>query len=185
MSAELFYPTLTDQERVTWTHWLSNSVVCNKNSISQESFEHILRELKATEKVLAEFALVWRMDFFQAYELRRGDEQEFLLLGQIRGQSYRLTRWGENLRSPQEVNVLVQQSLIIKARTARRRVWLGWGAILPGLALALWLGFLLWQGKPVSTGLLLTFLVFLCASTPAIFSTPEKRARRYLDRYRF
>jgi hypothetical protein len=82
------------------------------------------------------------------------------------------------------MTALVQESLVIRAHAAKRRVWLGIGGTIPGLALASWLSYLLWDGQPVGTGLLLTFLLFFFAWLPMLVYTPENCQHDFLDRYR-
>ena len=188
LSPELFYPLVTEQERVMWTHWLPTSVVFDRTRTSSPSeVMKALTRLKAPSEVLEEFHWTWNIDLFEAYEVRtpvRRDARDPLLLGRLGGQWYRLALWGESLLPLEEIAGLVQQSLAIRARAAKRRVWLGLGGTLPGLALVLWLGYLLWEGQPVGTGLLLTFLIFFFAWLPMLVYTPENCQHDFLDRYR-
>ena len=188
LSPELFYPPVTEQERVTWTHWLPTSIVFERTrTLSPSGVITALTRLKAPAEVLEEFHWAWKMDLFEAYEVRtpvRRDARDPLLLGRLGGQWYRLALWGESLLPLEEIAALVQQSLAIRARAAKRRVWLGLGGTLPGLALVLWLGYLLWEGQPVGTGLLLTFLIFFFAWLPMLVYTPENCQHDFLDRYR-
>jgi len=188
LSPELFYPLVTEQERVTWTHWLPTSMVFDcARALSPSGVINALTRLKAPPEVLEEFHWAWKMDLFEAYEVRtpvRRDARDPLLLGRFGGQWYRLALWGESLLPLEEITTLVQQSLAIRTRAARRRVWLGLGGTLPGLALVLWLGYMLWEGEPVGTGLLLTFLLFFFAWLPMLVYTPENCQHDFLDRYR-
>src|SRR5262245_39714433 len=157
LSPELFYPLVTEQEMVTWTHWLPTSLVFERTRVlSPVEVTRTLSKLKAPPAVLEEFHWTWNMDLFEAYEVRtpvRRDARDALLLGRLGGQWYRLALWGESLLPLEEITALVQQSLTLRARAAKRRLWLGLGGTLPGLALVTWLGYLLWDGQPVGTGL--------------------------------
>src|SRR5215471_1418283 len=188
LSPALFYPVVTEQERGMWTHWLPTSLIFDRaRTLSPSGVINALTRLKAPAEVLEEFHWTWKMDLFEAYEVRtpvRRDARDPLLLGRLGGQWYRLALWGESLLPLEEIAALVQQSLTIRARAAKRRVWLGLGGTLPGLALVLWLGYLLWEGQPVGTGLLLTFLIFFFAWLPMLVYTPENCQHDFLDRYR-
>ena len=188
LSPALFYPVVTEQERGMWTHWLPTSLIFDRaRTLSPSGVINALTRLKAPVEVLEEFHWTWKMDLFEAYEVRtpvRRDARDPLLLGRLGGQWYRLALWGESLLPLEEIAALVQQSLTIRARAAKRRVWLGLGGTLPGLALVLWLGYLLWEGQPVGTGLLLTFLIFFFAWLPMLVYTPENCQHDFLDRYR-
>ncbi len=188
LSPELFYPLVTEQEKVMWTHWLPTSVVFDRTpTFSPSEVTKALTRLKAPSEVLEEFHWTWNMDLFEAYEMRtpvRRDARDPLLLGRLGGQWYRLALWGESLLPLEEIMALVQQSLALRARAARRRVWLGLGGTLPGLALVLWLGYMLCEGEAVGTGLLLTFLIFFFAWLPMLVYTPENCQHDFLDRYR-
>lgn len=188
LSPELFYPLVTEPEMVTWTHWLPTSMVFDRTRVlSPAEVTRALSKLKAPPEVLEEFHWTWNMELFEAYEVRtpvRRDARDPLLLGRLGKQWYRLALWGESLLPLEEITALVQQSLTLRARAARRRVWLGLGGTLPGLALISWLGYLLWDGQPVGTGLLLTFLIFFFAWLPMLVYTPENCQHDFLDRYR-
>lgn len=188
LSPALFYPQVTEQERDTWTHWLPTASVFERTrALSPSGVVSMLTRLKAPPEVLEEFHWTWKMDLFEAYEVRtpvRRDARDPLLLGRLGEQWYRLALWGESLRPLEEITTLVQQSLAIRARAAKRRLWLGLGGILPGLTLVMWLGYMLWEGEPVGTGLMLTFLLFFFAWLPMLVYTPENCQHDFLDRYR-
>jgi hypothetical protein len=188
LSPELFYPLVTEQEMVTWTYWLPTSIVFDRtHMLAPTEVTKTLTRLKAPPEILEEFNWTWNMDLFEAYEVRtpvRRDARDPLLLGRLGDQWYRLALWGESLLPMEEIAALVQQSLAIRARAARRRVWMGLGGTLPGLALIVWLGYLLWHGQPVGTGMLLTLLVFFFAWLPMLVYTPENCQHDFLDRYR-
>lgn len=188
LSPELFYPLVTEQERATWTHWLPTSSVFDRTRVlSASEVIRTLTRLRAPSEVLEEFHWTWKLELFEAYEVRtpvRRDARDPLLLGRVGGQWYRVALWGESLLPLEKITALVQQSLAIRARAARRRLWLGLGGTVPGLALVLWLGYLLWAGQPVGTGLLLTFLLFFFAWLPMLVYTPENCQHDFLDRYR-
>jgi len=155
--------------------------------LSPSEVTRALAKLKAPPEVLEEFHWTWNMDLFEAYAVRtpvRRDARDPLLLGRLGKEWYRLALWGESVLPLEEITALVHQSLTLRARAARRRVWLGLGGTLPGLALISWLGYLLWDGQPVGTGLLLTFLIFFFAWLPMLVYTPENCQHDFLDRYR-
>lgn len=188
LAPALFYPLVPEQEMVTWTHWLPTCIVFDRTRVlSALEVTRALTKLKAPPEVLEEFHWTWNMELFEAYEVRtpvRRDARDPLLLGRLGKQWYRLALWGESLLPLEEITALVQQSLTLRARAATRRVWLGLGGTLPGFALISWLGYLLWDGQPVGTGLLLTFLIFFFAWLPMLVYTPENCQHDFLDRYR-
>src|SRR2546422_10799020 len=62
LSPELFYPLVTEQERVTWTHWLPTSMVFDRTrALSPSEVINTLTRLKAPPEVLAEFHWTWKM----------------------------------------------------------------------------------------------------------------------------
>lgn len=188
LSPALFYPLVTGEERVMWTHWLPTSIMFDRTlMLSPSGVINTLVRLKAPPEVLEEFHWTWKMDLFDAYEVRtpvRRDARDPLLLGRLGDQRYRIALWGESLLPLQEIAALVQQSLTIRTRAAKRRMWLGLGSTLPGLALVLSLGYLLLEGQPVGIGLQLTFLIFFFAWLPLLVYTPENAQQDFLDRYR-
>src|SRR5215475_7821077 len=177
LSLDLFFPAVTEEEMVTWIHWLPTCMVFDGVSVhAHADVISTLTQLDAPPEVLEEFHWSWKLGLFESYEIRapmRVDARDPLLLGRVGEQRYRLALWGESLLPLEEITTLVQRSLAIRARAAKRRVWLGLGGTLPGLALVLWLGYLLWEGQPVGTGLLLTFLIFFFAWLPMLVYTPE------------
>jgi hypothetical protein len=188
LSPALFYPLVTEQERVTWTHWLPTSIVFERlPGLSPLEIITMLDRLKAPPEVLEEFHWTWKMDLFEAYEVRtpvRRDARDPLLLGRFGGQWYRLALWGESIRPLEEMTALVQQSLALRAQAARRRLWFNLGCTLPGLALLLGGGYLWQEGRPVGQGLLLASLLFFLAWLPMLGYTPDNCQHDFLDRYR-
>src|SRR5499427_5862030 len=188
LSPALFYPVVTEQERGMWTHWLPTSLIFDRaRTLSPSGVINALTRLKAPVEVLEEFHWTWKMDLFEAYEVRtpvRRDARDPLLLGRLGGQWYRLALWGESVRPLEEITALVQQSLTIRARAAKRRLWLGRGGTLPGLVLLAWCGSLWWAGQPVGTGLQCTWWIVFLACLWRLMQTPENCQQDFLDRYR-
>jgi len=188
LSPGLFYPQVTEAEMVTWTYWLPTSLQFDRALLlSPTEVISTMARLQAPVEVVEEFHWAWKMDLFETYEIRtpvRQDARDPLLLGHVGGQTYRLALWGESLRPLEQITALVQQSFEVRSRAAKRRLWFGIGGTLPGLALATWLGYLLWEGQAVGAGLLLTFLFFFFAWLPMLVYTPENCQHDFLDRYR-
>jgi hypothetical protein len=188
LSPALFYPLVTAQEMVTWTHWLPTSIIFERAwTLSPAWVTSALTRLKAPAEVLEEFHWTWTMELFEAYEVRtpvRRDARDPLLLGRFGGQWYRLALWGESVLPLEEITTLVHQSLAIRARAAKRRVWLGLGGTLPGLALLVWLGSPLGEGQPLGTSLLVTWVIVFFACRLMRMKTPENCQHDFLDRYR-
>jgi hypothetical protein len=188
LSPDLFYPLVTGQEMITWTHWLPTSIVfdCAPEHSHAEVMSTLTR-LKAPPEVVEEFQWSWKMGMFETYEVRtpvRQDARDPLLLGRVGGQAYRLVLWGESVLPLERITALVQQSLTVRAQAASRRVWFGIGGSLLGLVLALWLGYQLREGQAMSAGPLLGFLFFFLAWLPMLMYTPENCQHDFLDRYR-
>ena len=188
LSPALFYPVVTEPEMVTWTHWLPTALVFERTgALSPAEMTQTLSSLQAPAAVLEEWDWSWTMDLFEAYAVRtpvRRDARDPLLLGRLGGQWYRLALWGESVRPLEEITALVQQSLTIRARAAKRRRWLGGGGTLPGLVLLAWGGSLVWAGQPVGTGLQCTWWIVFLACLWRLMQTPENCQQDFLDRYR-
>jgi hypothetical protein len=188
LSPALFYPLVTAPEMITWTYWLPTSLVFERTAgRSPTEVLSTLSRLKAPPEVLEEFQWSWKLDVFEAYEVRtpvRRDYRDPVLLGRAGGQTYRLALWGESLLPLEQMTALVQQSFAVRARAAKRRVWWGLGGSLPGLALASWLGTLVWAGHEVGAGPLLALLFLVLAWLPLLVYTPENCQHDFLDRYR-
>lgn len=187
LSPEIFYPLVTEQEMTTWTYWLPTSIVFDRTVVrSPAEVMSTLTLLKAPPEVVEEFQWSWKMGMFETYAVRtpvRQDARDPLLLGRVGGRAYRLALWGESMLPLEQITALVQQSLTVRARAAKRRVWFALGSSLPGLALALWLGYLLWEGQNVGGPLVGFFFLFL-AWLPMMMYTPENCQHDFLDRYR-
>jgi len=156
-------------------------------ALSPAEMTQTLTSLQAPPAVLEEWDWSWTMDLFEAYAVRtpvRRDARDPLLLGRLGGQWYRLALWGESVRPLEEITALVQQSLTIRARAAKRRLWLGRGGTLPGLVLLAWGGSLWWAGQPVGTGLQCTWWIVFLACLWMLMQTPENCQQDFLDRYR-
>ena len=188
LSPVLFYPMVTEPEMVTWTHWLPTAIVCERTSaLSPSEMTQTLTRLKAPPEVLEEFTWTWTMDLFEAYAVRtpvRRDARDPLLLGRCGEQWYRLALWGESVRPLEEITALVHQSLALRARVARWRVWLGLGGTLAGLALIAWVGSRLGEDHPFGTSLAVTWGSMLLACLWMLLKTPENCQHDFLDRYR-
>ena len=188
LSPELFYPLVTEQERVTWTHWLPTSIVFDRaRALSPSGVINALTRFKAPPEVLEEFHWTWNMDLFEAYEVRtpaRRDARDPLLLGRLGGQWYRLALWGESLLPLEEITALVQQSLALRTRVEKRKGWVALGGTLFGLAVGLLWAWLSPETQPVGISLLFAFVGFFLAWLPTFLYTPENRQHDFLDRYR-
>jgi len=188
LSPALFYPLVTAQEMTTWTYWLPTSLVFERTAgHSPAEVISALTRLQAPPEVVEECQWSWKLDVFEAYEVRtpvRRDFRDPVLLGRASGQTYRLALWGESLLPLEQLTALVQQSFVVRARAATRRVWWGLGGSLPGLALAGWMGALRWSGHEVGAGPAVALLVLLLAWLPLLVHTPENAQHDFLDRYR-
>ena len=187
ISPALFYPLVTDQEMTTWTYWLPTALVFERTGCSPEEIISTLTRLKAPPEVVEEFQWSWKLDVFEAYEVRtpvRRDSRDPVLLGRTGGQAYRLALWGESVLPLEQMTALVQESFAVRARAAKRRVWWGLGISLPWLALASWMGALRWSGQEVGAGPVVALLFLLLAWLPLLMHTPENAQHDFLDRYR-
>jgi len=188
LSPALFYPAVTAQEMVTWTHWLPTAIVFDCVQL-QSPLEVLstLKRLQAPPEVVKEFQWAWKLDLFEEYEVRtpvRQDPRDPLILGRMGEQWYRIALWGESLLPLERITALVEQSLAIRARAARRRLWCTAGGTLLGLAVGAWLGQVTPESQPVATSLLFTSLGFFLTWFPTFLYTPENRQHDFLDRYR-
>jgi hypothetical protein len=187
-SPELFYPLVTDQEMITWIHWLPTSLVYDRvHTLAPGEVALMLRQLKAPAEVLEEFHWAWKMDLFESYEVRtpvRRDARDPLLLGRVGGQQYRIALWGESLLPLEEITALVHKSLALKARTASWHRWLPVAGALFGLILAVGVGQLAGEESSAAMICTLMFLGFFFAWLPRLLYTPENRQHDFLDRYR-
>jgi hypothetical protein len=189
LSPGLFYPLVTESEMVTWTHWLPTAIAFEQSPLGSASqVLSTLTRLNAPPAVLEEFHWTWKMGLFETYEVRtpvRRDLRDPLLLGKVGGQHYRIALWGESLRPLQEITTLVQQSLALRARAFRRRMWLTSGVGLLGFAFGVWLGTLpSYQGDPLGSGLVFALLGLFFAAILWFVRTPENCQQDFLDRYR-
>jgi hypothetical protein len=188
LSLDLFFPVVTEEEMVTWTHWLPTCMVFDCASL-QSPAEVIgtLTQLKAPPEVLEEFHWSWKLGLFEAYEVRtpvRHDVRDPLLLGRVGEQCYRLALWGESLLPLEQITALVQQSLALRTRVEKRKGWVALGGTLFGLAVGLLWASLSPETQPVGISLLFAFVGFFLAWLPTFLYTPENRQHDFLDRYR-
>src|SRR5919198_3301216 len=138
LSLDLFFPVVTEEEMVTWTHWLPTSLVFDCASAhAPADVISALTQLKAPPEVLEEFHWSWKLGLFESYEIRtpvRTDARDPLLLGRLGEQRYRLALWGESLLPLEQISRLVQQSLALRTRVEKRKGWTALGGALFGLA---------------------------------------------------
>jgi hypothetical protein len=174
---------------VTWTHWLPTAITFERTSLdSPAAVCSTLQELDAPPAVLEEFCWAWKLDLFEAYEVRtpiRRDLRDPLLLGRVGTQRYRMALWGESLRPLEEIATLVQRSLALRSRAVKWRVLLTMSGVLCGFGLGMWLGHQpSFEGKALGTGLMYALLSLFCVAFPLLLYTPENRQQDFLDRYR-
>ena len=188
LPADLFFPVVTPEEMVTWTHWLPTCMVFDRASLpSPAAIIDALTQLKAPSEVLETLHWSWKFDLFEAYEVRtpvRNDMRDPLLLGRVGEQRYRLALWGESLLPLEQMTALVQQSLALRTRVEKRKGWAALGGTFLGLAAGLvWVWFSP-HAEPVGLSLLFAFIGFFLAWLPTFLYTPENRQHDFLDRYR-
>jgi hypothetical protein len=187
-SPELFYPLVTTQEMVTWTHWLPTALVFDcTQELSYLELSSMLRKLSAPPEVLEELDWSWKMELFDTYEVRtpvRLDARDPLLLGRLGEQRYRIALWGESLRPQEEITALVQQSLAIRTQAARWQTRLALAGALFGFALGVWLGYQSPDNTPIVTGFMFALLGVFFGCLPMLLYTPENRQHDFLDCYR-
>lgn len=175
LSPELFYPLVTEQERVTWTYWLP-TIVPSLGTLTD------LIRLKAPTQVIEEFQWAWDMELFEAYEVRTA-VRDPLLLGRLGQNWYRIALWGESLLPMEEITALVQKSLALRRRAYRRRVWfipIAVVGILTSAAGLAWLGSEQNPVLPLLLGLMLSAVTLMCLAG----TTPEICQQNFLRRYR-
>jgi hypothetical protein len=188
LSLDLFFPVVTEEEMVTWTHWLPTCMVFDCASVhAPADVVSTLTQLKAPPEVLEEFHWSWKFGLFESYEIRtpvRTDARDPLLLGRVGEQRYRLALWGESLLPLEQITTLVQQSLALRTRVEKRKGWVALGGALFGLAIGLLWAWLSPVPQPIGIGFLFTFVGFFLAWLPTFLYTPENRQHDFLDRYR-
>jgi hypothetical protein len=185
---ELFFPVVTEEEMVTWTHWLPTCMVFDGTSVhAPADVISTLTQLKAPPEVLEEFHWSWKLGLFDSYEIRtpvRTDPRDPLLLGRVGDQRYRLALWGESLLPLEQITALVQQSLALRTRVEKRKGWMALGGALFGLAIGLLWAWLSPVVQPIGVSFLFAFVGFFLAWLPTFLYTPENRQHDFLDRYR-
>jgi hypothetical protein len=189
LSPGLFYPLIEAPEMVTWTHWLPTTHTFSQTSqASLAAVCSMLQELDAPPAVLEEVCWAWKMDLFEAYEVRtplRRDLRDPLLLGRVGTQRYRMALWGESLRPLEEMTALVQQSLVLRSRAVKWRVGLAVSGVLGSFGLGVWLGNQpSFEGNALGIGLMYALMSLFCMAFPLWLYTPESRQHDFLDRYR-
>ena len=185
---DLFFPGVTEEEMVTWTHWLPTCMVfdCARVHTSTDVIS-TLTHLKAPPEVLEEFHWSWKLGLFESYEIRipvRTDARDPLLLGRVGEQRYRLALWGESLLPLEQITTLVQQSLALRTRAEKRKGWMALGGALLGLTIGLLWTWLSPVIQPIGISFLFAFVGFFLAWLPTFLYTPENRQHDFLDRYR-
>lgn len=185
---EVFYPSVSEAERDMWTHWLPTAHIYESvGQFAQSPLGARLKQLKAPTDVMEECQWAWKLGMFEAFEVRTPERlhvRDPLVLGCLGHQRYRLALWGESLRPLDEMQQLVQQSLAVRQRAARWRLW----STLSGAALGL--GFGLWVASQTPTlgddvGISIMYVILgTCASLPFQLFTPEEKQQQFLDRYR-
>ena len=188
LSLDLFFPVVTEEEMVTWTHWLPTCLVFDCASVhTHADVINTLTQLKAPPEVLEEFHWSWKLGLFESYEIRtpvRTDARDPLLLGRVGEQRYRLALWGESLLPLEQITMLVQQSLALKTRVEKRKGWVALGGALFGLAIGSLWAWLAPAPQPTGISFLFAFIGFFLAWLPTFLYTPENRQHDFLDRYR-
>jgi hypothetical protein len=188
LALELFFPVVTEEEMVTWTHWLPTCMVFDGTSgHALADVISTLTQLKAPPEVLEEFHWSWKLGLFESYEIRtpvRTDSRDPLLLGCVGEQRYRLALWGESLLPLEQIAALVHQSLALKTRVEKRKGWMALGGALLGLAIGLLWAWLSPVVQPIGISFLFAFVGFFLAWLPTFLYTPENRQHDFLDRYR-
>jgi hypothetical protein len=188
LSLDLFFPVVTEEEMVTWTHWLPTCMVFDCASVhAPADVISTLTQLKAPPEVLEEFHWSWKLGLFESYEIRtpvRTDARDPLLLGRVGEQRYRLALWGESLLPLEQITTLVQQSLALRTRVEKRKGWTALGGALFGLAIGLLWVWLSPVTQPIGISFLFAFVGFFLAWLPTFLYTPENRQHDFLDRYR-
>jgi len=144
--------------------------------------------LGAPAEVVEECQWAWKMDLFEAYELRtpeRRDLRDPLVLGRVGTQRYRIALWGESLRPLEEIKGLVAHSLVIHRRATHWQLWTTVGGALLGLGLGLWAAAQTpYEGYQVGITIVSTVLGSGIGGFPFQIYTPENRQQQFLDRYR-
>ena len=189
LQPEMFYPSVSEDELTMWTHWLPTVFVCKTGSqVSRRAFGSRLMRLSAPAEVVEECQWAWKMDLFEAYELRtpeRHDLRDPLVLGRVGTQRYRIALWGESLRPLGEIKELVAHSLEIHRRATHWQLWTTVGGALLGLGLGLWAATQLpYEGYQFGITIVSTILGSGIGGFPFQIYTPENRQQQFLDRYR-
>ena len=184
---EIFYPVVTEEEHTMWEHWLPTSIVLSHTSHYAISKE--LERLQAPQSVMDEYQWSRDVEMFDEYEIRspeRKDARDPLFLGRSEGKRHRIALWGESLLPLAEIARLVQESLVVKARVAKRQLIIGLSGTIPAALLALYsLYMLAWQNDSFgAAGILLALMVWGFSWAPSAIYTPENAQHDFLDHYR-
>jgi hypothetical protein len=188
LSPDLFYPLVSAQEMETWTHWLPTVMVFDRARVPASEVSDTLTKLHTPPEVFEELQWAWKMDLFEAYEVRtpvRRDSRDPVLLGRLGERRYRMALWGESIRPLEEITTLVNQSLAIKARAIKWRNYTMSAGVLVGFGLGAWLGsHPSFEGNPLSLGVMLALIGLFSTWFPSVVYAPENRQHDFLDRYR-
>lgn len=188
LSIEVFYPLVTEGEKVMWSHWLPTALNFECCRLySPTTVTNTLFKLQAPPEVVEEFQWAWKMELFDAYEIRtplRRDLRDPLLLGIQGGQAYRIALWGESLLPQETIATLVHKSLDIKQRASRSHRWFSSGGALLGLSAGFYMASQAAGSSYLEMGLAFAFLGFSIGWLPTFLYTPENRQQDFLDQYR-
>jgi hypothetical protein len=188
LSPGLFYPLVSAQEMETWAHWLPTVMAFDRARVPASEVINTLTQLHTPPEVFEELQWAWKMDLFEAYEVRtpvRRDSRDPVLLGRLGEQRYRMALWGESIRPLEEITSLVNQSLAIKAHAIKWRNYAMSAGTLVGFGLGVWLGsHPSFEGDPLSLGVMLALIGLFSTWFPSVVYAPENRQHDFLDRYR-
>ncbi|MGE3539800.1 MAG: hypothetical protein AB7N91_20505 [Candidatus Tectimicrobiota bacterium] len=188
LTADLFYPVVTGQEMVTWSHWLPTCLhFARSESHLSAELTHTLQQLQAPAEVWEELRWACQLALFESYEIRtpvRNDQRDPLILGCVGQQRYRLALWGESLLPLEQIQTLVQRSLDLRARARRYQACAAPLGGLIGLAIGWPLIALSPAPQVLPMSLFFASLGACLAWLPTFVYTPENRQHDFLDHYR-
>lgn len=187
-SPVLFYPEVAAQERHMWTDWLPTAIIVERTGAEiSEVMCRTLTTLSAPPEVLEECRWSWKMELFDAYEIRtpvRRDFRDPLVLGRLGTQYYRVALWGESLKPLKEVAAIVERSLHTRHRYALWKRFALAAGTLGGFGVGLWVGAAdQLEGNLILSGIACATLGGLSAWVPFMQSS-ESRQQDFLDGYR-
>ena len=185
---EIFYPLISEEEMTVWTLWLPATLTYHRSSHWFPSpLISALMQLKAPQDILETCRWACNMDFFETFAIKTRKHQgktASLLIGQKDGKSYRIARWGNNVRPFAEIRTIVASSRILKDRTTWRHHCLIACGTLLGLGLGGWLASQpLFVGNPSHLSLSLALLGLSSTWLYTRAYTPEQRQQAFLNRF--